>query len=205
MSFEYDPIRVDTEFRLLEMVLMVGKLVCKHAVEEHFALREAELSLKELERCVLSSDAATSATRHMVTGMLYARLISPTTKVYLMQKNKTCRSDFSVLLPMVEEFKVLQENPKPRKMDISSAAEPVYSHEGWVAYMESWYDGSEEYHEETYAPEAAEDPSLFALSKGKGKGGWQVKGKGKGRGGWQSGWQPKGKGKRVEGSLPWMR
>ena len=187
LSKEYDPTSDDLASTLLERVTAVATWPVKGPAEELAALREVDIRLKDMERRLNRGRGTDEAPLHdatvtMVTGMLYARLISPTTKVYLMQKNKTCRSDFSVLLTLVEEFKVLQENSKPRKMDISSAAEPVYSHEEWVAYMESWYDGSEEYQEETYAPEAAEDPSLFALSKGKGKGGWQIKGKSKGKG-----------------------
>ena len=113
--------------------------------EESAALREAFTRIDVMERRLNrgggidgpNSEGALLhiAMKQMVTGMFFARILCPSTKAYLMQKNKerTFRKDFDVLRKLVDELKRLNENIKPRKMDLSlavaSPASEQYSHD----------------------------------------------------------------------------
>ena len=214
LNREYDPACDDLESTLLERVTSIASWKITGIDEESAALREASTRIEEMERRLNrgggvdgpNRDGAIlhEAMKTMITGMFYARVLSPSTKAYLMHKDRerTFRRDFFVMKTLVDELKRLNENLKPRKMDISSAAAASaeeYSHVDWVAWMESdpgddqW--PAEHWPEEEW-PAESYPPSLDAVyggGKGKGKKG---KGKGKGKGDYGLG---KGKGKDSKG------
>ena len=66
------------------------------------------------------------AMKQMVTGMFFARILFPTTKAYLMQKDKdrTFRKEFEVTKKLVDELKHLNQNIKPRKMELACCGRP---------------------------------------------------------------------------------
>ena len=87
LSVEYGATTAHSKFGLQERVLMVGKLVCKHASKEHVALREAEPRLKDLECHLPKSLGPSRATPQIVTRMLYANASDPTTKRRVLGKD----------------------------------------------------------------------------------------------------------------------
>ena len=131
MHKEYDPVTSDTSFVLLEKVLKIGSWTAKNVTEESAALREAEIRLTELVRRVPATDLATEKTR--VAGMIYANVLGPSTKRYVMGKQETAgkheqpkpdiRNDFDKMRKAVDELKNLEERTRPTKMDVSAAVE----------------------------------------------------------------------------------
>ena len=145
LSKDQDPATDDLASTLLDRITAVSLRQVKGPIEELAALREVDNRLKEMERRLGRADGEGAklqlATSQMVTGMLYARLLGPSTRMYLMQRNPTkVRSDFNVMLELVEEYKKLQTHAAPKKMDISSAyaQEDRWTSEEWVAYFEGW-------------------------------------------------------------------
>ena len=111
--------------------MKIGSWTAKNVTEESAALREAEIRLTELVRRVPATDLATEKTR--VAGMIYANVLGPSTKRYVMGKQETAgqheqpkpdiRNDFDKMRKAVDELKNLEERTRPTKMDVSAAVE----------------------------------------------------------------------------------
>ena len=177
LTKEYDAPSDDLEAVLMERVSSIATWKLKDVAEEFAAFREAETRLADMERRLNRTKEKNpkgavlhEATVAMVTSMLYARLLSPSTKQYCMQKDKLMRSKFQQLKSTIEELKKLHENSRPMKMDIGSTQEVQYTHDEWVAWQDA--GAVEEEYDYEYQEESSYDNSLGTVDaiKGKGKG-----------------------------------
>ena len=89
----------------------------------------------------------------MIAGMLFATVLSPTTRKHA--TDKTClrpvpgnpsadpvstsaRADLELMKEAIDELKTLDEKARPQKMGVSSMSAPeLHLHEDWAAWMEA--------------------------------------------------------------------
>ena len=130
----YNPFCDDLDSTLLERVTAIASWKINGVDAESGALRETSTRIDEMERRLNRGGSPNGPNRErallhvamktLIVGMFFARVVCPSTKAYLMHKDKdrTFRRDFNVMKTLVDELRHLNENIKPRKMDISSAA-----------------------------------------------------------------------------------
>ena len=228
----FDPVNDDLEYSLQQSVTAICKWPTKNVHDELAALREASVRIKELERRtgktakVLSADSpvkfAHNAQLKVYAGMIFANILSQSTKRYIMQQADgiSKRGDIESIRKSVEELVKLELGSKPMRMDVSNVQAPddQYSPDEWREWEAENWDYEYGTWERTEEEEAA--PSLDAFgqkgSKGKGKG-YGKKGKGKGEygkgfgksaygKGYGKGWGKGdyGKGKKGKGKGEWV-
>ena len=134
LNREYHPACDDLESTLVERVIAIAGWKITGVDEETAALREASARIGVVERRLNRGGGIDGPNREgallyitmetLLIGMIFARVPSPTTKDYFMQKDKdrTCRKDFDVTKTFKDELKRLNENANPRKMDLPLAA-----------------------------------------------------------------------------------
>ena len=133
---EFDPIASDTAYTLLERVLVIVRWNVKGVDEEVSALREAIKRFRELER--RCGDQG-QAQRKIISGMLYANVLSPSTRKHILNCKDVeraapegdeklivpVRDDLEAMKEAVEQLKALEEKSKLAKMDVSALSQKV--------------------------------------------------------------------------------